>query len=90
MGSPHRQKVKIPNGRGPKQKIESAPVRATDGNGVEFIYRQILFCPWAAGEGFIAEPYYSPFTAADGKIPLSMVQVKFKPLYVVFYLRLPG
>jgi hypothetical protein len=27
---------------------------------------------------------YSPFTAAVGKIPLSMVQVKFKPQYLVF------
>ena len=36
------------------------------------------------GAGF----HYSPFTAADGKIPLSMVQVKFKPLYVVICLRL--
>ena len=36
------------------------------------------------GAGF----HYSPFTAADGKIPLSMVQVKLKPLYVVICLRL--
>jgi hypothetical protein len=38
----------------------------------------------ATDRQFIRAIGYSPFTAADGKIPLSMVQVKFKPQYVVF------
>ena len=33
---------------------------------------------------FLRQLYDSLFTAADGKIPLSMVQVKFKPQYLVF------
>jgi hypothetical protein len=32
---------------------------------------------------------YNPFTAADEKIPLSMVHVNTKPQYLVFSLRLP-
>ena len=57
--------------------------------GVEFIYREFSSVHGLPAKVFSAEPHYSPFTAADGKIPLSMVQVKFKPLYVVFYLQLP-
>jgi hypothetical protein len=53
------------------------------GTGVDDLPR-ILFLLTGCSGGFSRQIYDSLFTAADGKIPLSMVQVKFKPQYLVF------
>ena len=57
--------------------------------GVEFIYREFSSVDGLPASLLTPGATLQSVTAADGKIPLSMVQVKFKPLYVVFYLRLP-
>jgi hypothetical protein len=40
----------------------------------------------ALSGGFSADFRYNPFTAADEKIPLSMVHVNIKPQHLVFSL----
>src|ERR1700757_5121514 len=72
-----------PIGTGPNRKVKICGLSQNGREWVEFIYRE-----FSSVDGlsiiFRAEAHYSPFTlAAVGKIPLSMVQVKLKPLYVV-------
>jgi len=55
----------------------------TEGIGADYLPR-ILFCWPAAGRHVAVDIIQGPFTAADGKIPLSMVYVKLKPQYLVF------
>jgi len=74
-----------PSGSG---KVESA-VSLSDGNGGG-VYREFSSVYVLPAVVLTPMLIYSPFTAADGKIPLSMVQVKSKPLYVVFSSQLPG
>jgi hypothetical protein len=80
-------KMQTRSGARPDGKIKRAEFSQRTGMGVERVPR-ILFCWQAAGGVFHAGEHYNPFTAADGKIPLSMVQVKRKPQHLVFYAHL--
>jgi hypothetical protein len=89
MGSPLQRKR--------KNAIRVWPVGAESRICGVFIGREwgwnlprILFCYVLPAVVLTPMLIYSPLTAADGKIPLSMVQVKSKPLYVVFSSQLPA
>jgi hypothetical protein len=69
-----------PDRREPERRIRSAVVYNGSGTGCSVSTSNSLSVEWAIALVLGAVAHYSPFKkAADGKIPLSMVQVKLKP-----------